>query len=334
MSSDERNEALPSASRSKYSKFQEETRRLDELGEEYLNDDPLWESDDIRFTELYKIVDKLSKGISRWSIGAYQDREERINYHLGRLLNEYRKAGVKKSLFGFLSKSIPNAMLNDIRDSKPMGYRGSSIIPETASLDKWLDGGGIEDNEELAEYNNSADNDAALISTVSTMIRTISELCAKEKHKNLLEHCRLYLTRWLLIDTRSNDYNTPCFSHENELISQLDMCFIRFCMLYGSSKDYNTVLMICMDPFGKFHDMTKERPPFLSYCSYEEDEEITDTIENKVVSSYLYSVDRKGKDGGALSTNRITEIFKKAEKQLRISYLHEAVSHQEDKEIC
>lgn len=330
MISEERKETLPSASRSKYLKFTEEIRRLDELGAEYLNADPPWKSDDIRFIELYSIVFKLSKVISRWNIGKYQDREESINFHLGRLLYKYKKNGEKMSLFGFLSRSIPNAMLNDIRDSKPMGYKESTNIPTIISLDKWLNGSGIEDNEEPAEYDNPepaeydnpAYNDAALISTVSTMIRTISELCAKEKKKNMLEYCRLYLTRWLLIDTRSNDYDTPCFRHENELISQLDMSFIRFCMLNGSSNDYNTVLMICMDKFGKFHDMTAECPPFLDYCCYEKDEEISDTIENKVVSSYLYSVGRKGIKGGALSTNWITTIFQEVKKQLRISYLH------------
>lgn len=143
----------------------------------------------------------------------------------------------------------------------------------------------------------------------------------------------LYLTRYMLTGTRAYDYAKRSFVHEDELISVLDMGFILFCMSDDRTV-YDTLFAICNGKLGKFHDMTKEIKPYRPYASYERDELITDNIEYRVVSSYLYSVDRKGKDGGAKSTSRISEIFKDIEEKLKIRYIQEENPRYDNKEIC
>ncbi len=348
MNSKEKEKTSQSVRNSNYSQFNTEIRRLNELGDEYLKAEPLWDSDDIRFAELYGIVAKLSKVVHRWKVVANDDTEEEINFWLGELLNDYRKKGsTYESLFQFLYVTMGRRLLNDKRDNKPKGFRGhnrsvsmdenkAEEVPTIISYELWMQNRRI-DNEETRGYCDVPDNqDDIIISIIALMIRFVSELAGQKKktkkQARFFSNSRLYLTRYMLTGARSYDYAKRSVTHETELVSLLDMDFIIFCMLDRTSKVYNTLIDICTGRLGKYHDMTKERAPFKPYLSYDLDEWITDEIQNSVVSSYLYSIDRKGKDGGALSTNRITEIFKGVEDKLKIKYIQGEASNLDDKE--
>ena len=153
-----------------------------------------------------------------------------------------------------------------------------------------------------------------LFSLVSSMIRTVNEMGLG--NVLFIFNARLYLTYWLLTDTRSFDYDTHTIDHEREFIDSLDKLFILFCML-SKQDSYDTIASISRGHFGMYHDMTKEKPPFQPYCYYTQDEQIKDSIENKVVSSYLYSIGDRKKNGSARSESTITDRFASVKKTLQ-----------------
>lgn len=190
-----------SESSSESSKFNKEIRRLDELGGEYLEADAGWERDDIRFTELYNIIIKLSKpgGLPKWMFGTYANREESVNFNFSVLLDKYKELGAAcGSFFAFLYASMRRALLNGLRNSGSLGYRSSSSVngeevqlPTTSDIDQWMRGAEIEDkeNDERSDVPESK-NDDAIISIVSCMIRFVLDLSDNNEQKDFpfLQH--------------------------------------------------------------------------------------------------------------------------------------------------